>query len=116
LNLEEAEASPFVSKMLRYVCDDLNTVGMFGFLFEHLPELKKDKLELCRVKLFLQQVLGLTLQPLLEKEVPITPQIQKLLDERETARAAKDWNRADSLRDQLQALGIEVQDKKMVQK
>jgi cysteinyl-tRNA synthetase len=109
---EDMLASPLVKKMLAFVVDDLNTVGMLGVLFEHLPELKNNASERACVKMFLNQVLGLTLQPLPEKEVAITPEIQKLLDEREKARVAKDWKRADELRDQLKALGIEVHDKK----
>ena len=37
--------------------------------------------------------------------------IQKLLDERKTARENKDWKKADELRDQITALGFEVKDK-----
>lgn len=116
LDVKTALASPLLKKMLQLVSDDLNTVGMFGVLFEHLGELKHNETELCRVKLFLTTVLGLTLQPLPEKKVTVTPKIQKLIDEREQARAAKDWARADKLRDQLQELGIEVQDKKIAKK
>jgi cysteinyl-tRNA synthetase len=43
---------------------------------------------------------------------PPTPpdDVRRLLDERTEARAAKDWTRADTLRDDLAALGWEVQD------
>ena len=46
------------------------------------------------------------------KEVVITPEIEKLIKEREAARAAKDWKKSDELRSQLRTLGYEVQDKK----
>ena len=36
--------------------------------------------------------------------------VQGLLDERTEARAAKDWARADRIRDQVKAAGIEVED------
>lgn len=105
--------SPLVQKMLAFVVDDLNTVGMFGVLFEQLSELKNNTAELCAVKMFLTRVLGLTLEPLPEKEQTITPEIQKLLDERDHARVEKNWKRADELRAQLKDLGFEVQDKKL---
>jgi GT2 family glycosyltransferase len=38
------------------------------------------------------------------------PEIRRLLDERAEARAARDWARADDLRDRIAALGWEVQD------
>ena len=47
-----------------------------------------------------------------EKEVAITPEIQKMLDDREKARVEKNWKLADELRDKLKALGVEVRDKK----
>lgn len=104
---------PIAKKMVDYLADDLNTPGMLGILFEHLSELQKDKVLLCEVKLFLQQVLGLSLDPLPEKKIELTPEIEKLLEEREKARAQKDWARADVLRDQLCEMGIEVQDEKI---
>ena len=83
-----------------------------GRFFEALPSLQKDQQELCRVKQFIQNVLGLSLIPLPEKEVVITPEIEKLIKEREEARAAKDWKKSDELRSQLRTFGYEVQDKK----
>ncbi|HRN78604.1 MAG TPA: cysteine--tRNA ligase [Candidatus Dependentiae bacterium] len=103
---------PIVSKMLDFLCDDLNTPGMFGVIFEHLSDLKEDDQQAAATKLLLQQVLGLTLVPLTQKVVEITPEIQKLLDEREAARSTKNWDRADQIRDQLQKLGVVVQDRK----
>jgi hypothetical protein len=43
---------------------------------------------------------------------PPTPpdDVRRLLDERDAARAAKDWDRADALRDELAGMGWEVQD------
>jgi len=60
----------------------------------------------------LQSILGLTLKPLPEKAVEITPEIEQLLKEREAARAQKDWAKADAIRDQLKALGYAAHDKK----
>lgn len=105
--------SDVVKKMLTYLLDDFNTPGMLGVLFESLDSLKEDEEALCEVKLFVQQVLGLTLQQLPDKEVTLTPEIKKLLCEREKARAHKDWVRADEIRDQLLLMGVQVHDKKI---
>ena len=110
---EDVKDFDVVKRMLAFVCDDLNTPGMFGVLFESLPELQQDRVQHRAVKAFLQQVLGLPLLPLPEKEVLITEQMQHLIDERHKARAAKDWAKADELRDQLKELGYDVQDKKL---
>ena len=61
----------------------------------------------------LTDILGLTLEPLAEKEVQIAPEIQKLIDDRAQARLDKNWALADQIRDQLAVLGVEVQDKKL---
>ncbi len=113
LSSAEIRESAIVQKMLEFLTDDLNTPGMFGVLFDHLDDLKKDPKKLCDVKLFLQQVLGLTLKPLPEKEVSMTPEIEKLMREREEARVAKNWKLADAIRDKLVALGVEVRDTKL---
>lgn len=104
--------SPTVQKMLDFLSDDLNTPGMWGILFEALPQLQKDHKELCLVKEFIQKVLGLILIPLPEKEIEIIPEIKQLLKEREQARIEKNWKKADELREALRVLGYEVHDKK----
>lgn len=104
--------SPTVQKMLEFLCDDLNTPGMWGILFESLASLQKNEKELCLVKAFIQKVLGLTLIPIPEAEVEITPEIEHLIKEREHARAQKNWQKADEIRQKLRELGYEVHDKK----
>lgn len=101
-----------IDRMISFLYDDMNTTGMLGVVFEHLREIQQDERLLCAVKLLLVDVLGLDLQPLPEQQVEITPQIQKLLDERASARAAKDWARADEIREQLHKMGVEVRDTK----
>lgn len=112
LSSKEITQSTIVQKMLSFLTDDVNTPGMFGVLFESLSDLQKNPQELCLVKAFLQQILGLTLQPLPEKEQVLTPEMEQLIEKREDARKAKNWAQADALRDQLKELGYEVQDKK----
>jgi cysteinyl-tRNA synthetase len=104
--------SPLVIQMLEMVCDDLNTVGALGIVFKHAKQLAEDEQQRCAVKQFMQEVFGLSLQPLSEEEVQITSEIQQLLDERERARQQKDWKRADELRAKLVALGVQIHDTK----
>lgn len=105
--------SVIVDEMLEFLMDDLNTPGMLGVLFENLDTIKEDRRTLCAVKGFLQKVLGLTFVPLIEKEIEMTPEIEMLIKEREEARAAKDWAKADAIRDKLHEMGIEIQDQKI---
>ena len=105
------EVSPVFQKIVDFVSDDLNTVGAIGVVFENLADMKD---ELCSIKLFLQQILGLSLEPLPEKQVEMTEEIRALIQEREAARVAKEWATADAVRQKLLELGYEVQDKKKV--
>lgn len=111
--VEGASGKSIVTSMINFLCDDLNTPGMFGVLFEHIQTITQEPQLAAAVKAVLQNILGLTMQPLPEKVVEITPEIQALLDAREDARKNKDWKRADELRDQLKAIGVELQDKKL---
>lgn len=103
-------ATPLLDSIKKFVADDLNTVGLWGVVFENLDTLGD---EFCLIKSFIQNVLGLTLENLPQKIVCITPEIQKLLNARDQARTAKDWTESDRLRDQLKELGVEVQDRKL---
>jgi cysteinyl-tRNA synthetase len=98
---------PIMEKIVNFIEDDLNTVGIWGVIFEHAQGMAD---EFCVIKGFVQNVLGLTLEILPEPIVCITPEIQELVEKRQKARAAKDWATADTLREQLKTLGYEVQD------
>jgi cysteinyl-tRNA synthetase len=104
---------PVVAAMRDALCNDLNTPAAFGILFESLPLLEKDGIQRSSVKALLQTVFGLKLQLIIEKTVALTPEMERLIAEREQARADKNWARADTLRDQLAALGYKIQDKKI---
>lgn len=106
---EHVVESPLFRRLLQFVSDDLNTVGALGVIFENLADMQEEQ---CAVKLFIQKILGLSLEPLPEKTVDITPEIQELIDQREAARVQKDWATADALRKQLGDLGYDVRDKK----
>ena len=57
----------------------------------------------------LATVLGL-LQQDVEEEVEIDDELQALIDERQEARKAKNFARADEIRDQLKVQGITLKD------
>lgn len=107
----ESNNYPIVRSVIEAFGDDLNIAKAFGIIFDQLHALQENPLETAALKYVLNHVLGLTFQ-IIEKKVEITPEIQALINAREQARTDKNWALADDLRDQLKALGIEVQDKK----
>ncbi|HEX4069322.1 MAG TPA: cysteine--tRNA ligase [Candidatus Babeliales bacterium] len=105
--------SDLSDRIKTFLQDDLNTPGLFGVIFEHSVDIANNKHELAAVKNILVNILGLTLQPLPENSVALTPEIEELIVERNKARREKNWARADELRDQLKMLGVDVHDGKM---
>ena len=55
-------------------------------------------------------VLGLDLDRLAREGFEVPPDVQVLVDERDRARAAKDFVRSDEIRERLTAMGWEVMD------
>lgn len=107
------EQHPIVYAMHTMLCDDLNVPGMLGVLFEHWQELTSNEHERGAVLYYVQQVLGLSCQPLEKAEIQISPEIAALLEQRDQARRNKDWQKSDELREQLRQLGFEVKDHKV---
>ena len=98
--------------------DDLNTADALGVLFDmaracntFVSELHGEKAVNTALALFteLNSVLGLLVQ---KKEEEAPAQALALLDQRQQARAAKDWVKADAMRDALKAMGYAVEDTK----
>jgi cysteinyl-tRNA synthetase len=91
------------------LADDFNTPQAYAVLFEIIGEGNKRSLPGAR------DVLGellylLGLEALLEEEESVPEEAERLLAERQEAREAKDFDRADSLRDRLSEMGWEVRD------
>lgn len=57
-------------------------------------------------------MLGLGLKELTETKTEVSESAQKLLEERVKAKADKNFQRADEIRDELKALGFKVIDSK----
>jgi cysteinyl-tRNA synthetase len=91
------------------LADDYSTPQAFAVLFEIVAE--GNRRELTGARPVLEELLPLLgLDSLLDEDEEAPAEAQRLLTEREEARAAKDFDRADSLRDQLAGMGWEVRD------
>ncbi|HEY2602458.1 MAG TPA: cysteine--tRNA ligase [Thermoleophilaceae bacterium] len=104
---------PFVERFFDALADDFNTAMARGVLFEWISEGNRrldagDKLGPGRLG---ELLYALGLENLLETpDEAADPEAERLLSEREEARAARDFATADARRDELAALGWEVRD------
>jgi cysteinyl-tRNA synthetase len=107
------EPDPLVTEkreaFLAALADDFNTPQAFAALFEIIAE--GNRRELAGARGALEELLPLLgLDSLLGGEEAADPEAERLLADREEARSAKDFERADAIRDQLAAMGWEVRD------
>ncbi len=99
----------FVKRFTNAINDDLNTSQGIALTWELLKSTLADADKKATLDVF-DKIFGLELnlwEPVIE-EVPA--EVQMLAQQRQQARADKDWATADTIRDQLIKLGYEVKD------
>ncbi len=111
---EEPEAlDVHAERFFEALADDFNTAAARGVLFEWVSEANRRIAAGQRLApgRFAEMLYALGLEGLLEGGgEEADPEAERLLAEREEARAARDFGRADRLRDELSARGYEVRD------
>jgi cysteinyl-tRNA synthetase len=113
LKLTHLQESVIGKQLLAALANDINTQACIGKLFEHAALLQGDEQERTIAAAFVRQVLGLSLQERAEEQPSYSAEIEQLIALREAARSAKDFKKADEIRDQLKALGVQLQDKRL---
>ncbi|MEK7213196.1 MAG: hypothetical protein AAB678_02040, partial [Patescibacteria group bacterium] len=108
----EAEES-LADQFTELVNNDLNLPEALALIW---TSLKNQKISLKTVLLF-DEVLGLDIKnkiaEIKKSGEQISPEIKKLIIERDLARKNKDWTKSDELRKKLEELGYEVKDNKI---
>jgi cysteinyl-tRNA synthetase len=109
-NAEEGEPSgERLERFKEALADDFNTPRALAEAFELVGEANREDVPGAPAEL--RSMLALIgLESLAEAEEGADSEAESLLSEREEARAAKDFGRADEIRDRLAALGWEVRD------
>ncbi len=88
--------------------DDLNTPLALSLLWDLVKDPNISNKDKKATILDFDKVLGLDFENLRIDVIP--EEIIKLVEERKIARANKDWNKSDELRDQIKSLGYEIKD------
>jgi len=96
--------------------DDINVSKALGAIFDFIkkanPILGEGQLDRDQKRYILEtfEKFNRILNVMKLEHCPLAPEIDKLIQEREQARQAKDWERADGVRDELAKQGIKVID------
>lgn len=98
------------------LANDLNMSRALGAIFDFIkktnPILSESKLDLEQKKYILEtfEKINTILNVLKLKECPLAPEIDRLIKDREEARRNKDWERADTVRNELAQKGFDIVD------
>ncbi|MCR5775817.1 MAG: cysteine--tRNA ligase [Lachnospiraceae bacterium] len=112
----ETKAAEFITRFDDAMDDDLNTADAISVIFElvkfvnmtALESSSKEYLASLKEKIvLLTDILGIKVE---KKEELLDADIEALIEERQAARKAKDFKRADEIRDELSAKGIILED------
>ncbi len=119
--IEAEKNTSYEQRFVEAMDDDFNTPVAIAVLFDIVRDINKvretDKAEasqLAAILRYLGSILGILQQDpatVLQGEVADTQQIENLIAERTQAKQDKNWARADSIRDELKAQGIILEDK-----
>lgn len=105
----EADAES-MARFMAAIVDDLNTPSALAEFWNTVNS-DLDPSTKSATLLAMDEVLGLALEDVIGRPVVVPEAVQRLLVEREKARAAKDWEQSDELRDAIAQLGYLVEDK-----
>lgn len=120
----ESQDDEYTKQFCEYMDDDFNTPGAIAVLFDLAKQINKesgDKASMLAGRLReLGGVLGILQQDpdvflksgaaVKDADDDDIQEIEALIKERNDARKAKDWSRADTARDKLKSMGIELAD------
>jgi cysteinyl-tRNA synthetase len=108
--VDSAVVSEFLSNFEDAVNDDLNIPKALGIAWNAVRYGKKSQ-QIFELLTRMNRILGFDLTKKTEANEPeLSPEIQKLVAERQQARTEKNWKRSDEIRDELKAMGVVVED------
>src|SRR3989344_2499263 len=107
---EALEAEQYLRDFRERINDDLDTPGALAVMWELLKDTSVSIDAKTEALKAFDTVLGLNIAQYLDLTYEVPPEVDKLLRERTAARNDKNWERADELRREIEALGYTVKD------
>ncbi len=107
---EHGQSGDFEQRFVDAITSDLDTPAAVALVAEVVSA--HDLLPADKAALLLRwdRMLGLDLARDVGREIDVPAMVAELIDQRERARAKKDWSTADRLRHKIMALGFEIED------
>ena len=106
----EIGCAEYENDFLSAMNDDLNTAQALALVWKLIDDRELPTKAKARTLLFFDRVLGLGLNAYISKALSISSEVKALIKARDEARANKDWNTSDQLRDEIVSHGLEVMD------
>jgi cysteinyl-tRNA synthetase len=101
----------YIKEFTNYINNNLDTPKAISLLHQILNDERLWDNERKNLILNFDKILGLKLgEGVLRAHFDIPEEVQKLIEERDRARAEKDFTKSDELRAQIESLGFEVMD------
>lgn len=113
---EGLEVKEYHRRFFEAIEDDLNSPQALAAMWEMLGDSACSLAAKVEALLEFDEVLGLGLEQYVEKKIEIPVKVSALLNDREAARAAKNWAESDRLRDEIHKIGFVVEDSPQGQK
>lgn len=107
----KTEIDEYKDRFLEAINDDLNMPVAMSIVWDIIKSPKKSK-DYAELLLDFDRVLGFDLDSYVKQETSLPEEIQKLIRERNEARANKNWVESDRIRDILIEKGYTVKDSK----
>ncbi len=99
----------YKDKFVEYVDDNLDTPKALALTWDLMKDTSISNEDKYATVLDFDKIFGLDFEKQSEEELPTN--IKKMIDEREDARNEKNWDKADEIRERVNKLGYEIEDK-----
>ena len=109
-NAEGGSALHYMQFFEERINDDLDTPGALAVLWDMTKDATVSGAEKARAMEKFDTVFGLNIAGQSEQNAEIPAEVEELVLRREAAREAKNWSRADELRDEIASRGYAVKD------
>lgn len=110
LSKPQVGCADYEREFLEAVFHDLNTPRALAVMWRMLDNPELPSAGKARSLLFFDRILGLRLENYVAQSEEIPEAVSQLIKDREAARQAKDWSRADALREEIAQRGFIVED------